>query len=311
MLTSWVNVSTGTATRKPNKAVKTGSSRTPPPKPATAETNANPNAASDANTTLITTPDTFHGHSPPTHIAEGQPHPNGTLVDQRIYAPYHQHFIVARMDLDIDGTDNTVYRSETQIQPTGPDNPHGLGLVQVNTRSRPRASTTLTGTPSALGGWSRELSQRSRHGQGLQAGTGRGDPVLLRAGSPVPERAQVIGHTVWVTPTTRPNAGRAASSSTRARSTTGCRSGSRPARPVRNTDVVVWYVFGIHHITRPEEWPIMSVDAVSFWLKPSGFFDRNPALDVAPSPGAHCAPGHDHGASTDEGHDSGGLVHDH
>jgi primary-amine oxidase len=30
----------------------------------------------------------------------------------------------------------------------------------------------------------------------------------------------------------------------------------------------------------------MPVDVVSFWLKPYGFFDRNPALDVA---GAHTA----------------------
>jgi primary-amine oxidase len=48
--------------------------------------------------------------------------------------------------------------------------------------------------------------------------------------------------------------------------------------------VVLWYVFGIHHITRPEDWPVMPVDTVSFWLKPVGFFDRNPALDV---PAAH------------------------
>ena len=33
----------------------------------------------------------------------------------------------------------------------------------------------------------------------------------------------------------------------------------------------------------------MSVDKVSFWLKPVGFFDRNPALDVPPS-SRHCHP---------------------
>jgi primary-amine oxidase len=27
----------------------------------------------------------------------------------------------------------------------------------------------------------------------------------------------------------------------------------------------------------------MPADSVSFWLKPFGFFDRNPALDVPPS----------------------------
>ena len=50
---------------------------------------------------------------------------------------------------------------------------------------------------------------------------------------------------------------------------------------------MLWYVFGIHHITRMEDWPIMPVDTVSFWLKPFGFFDRNPTLDLPPSP-AHC-----------------------
>jgi primary-amine oxidase len=53
--------------------------------------------------------------------------------------------------------------------------------------------------------------------------------------------------------------------------------------PLENTDVVLWYVFGIQHITRVEEWPVMPVDIVSFWLKPFGFFDQNPAIDVAPS----------------------------
>ena len=48
--------------------------------------------------------------------------------------------------------------------------------------------------------------------------------------------------------------------------------------------MVFWYVFGIHHITRMEEWPIMAVDTVSFWLKPFGFFDQNPSIDAPPTP---------------------------
>ena len=54
-------------------------------------------------------------------------------------------------------------------------------------------------------------------------------------------------------------------------------------RSIENTDVVLWYVFGIHHVPRVEDWPIMPADTVSFWLKPVGFFDHNPALDVAPA----------------------------
>ena len=33
----------------------------------------------------------------------------------------------------------------------------------------------------------------------------------------------------------------------------------------------------------------MPADTVSFWLKPFGFFDRNPALDLPPTPDPdHC-----------------------
>ena len=66
------------------------------------------------------------------------------------------------------------------------------------------------------------------------------------------------------------------------RATTGCPAWTAAGRSIENTDVVLWYVFGIHHITRMEDWPIMPVDTVSFWLKPFGFFDRNPALDLPP-----------------------------
>ena len=57
--------------------------------------------------------------------------------------------------------------------------------------------------------------------------------------------------------------------------------------------MVVWYTFGAHHVVRPEDWPVMPVVTIGFMLKPAGFFDRNPGLDVPPpSPhGGCCHPG--------------------
>jgi len=60
-------------------------------------------------------------------------------------------------------------------------------------------------------------------------------------------------------------------------------------RPTENTDVVLWYTFGAHHVVRPEDWPVMPVTHVGFKLKPAGFFDGNPALDMPASHPAHCA----------------------
>ncbi len=61
-------------------------------------------------------------------------------------------------------------------------------------------------------------------------------------------------------------------------------------RPVRDTDIVVWHTFVAHHVVRPEDWPVMPVTTAGFQLRPFGFFDANPALDL-PRPADHCQPG--------------------
>jgi primary-amine oxidase len=61
-------------------------------------------------------------------------------------------------------------------------------------------------------------------------------------------------------------------------------------RPIVDRDIVLWYTFGVTHIPRPEDWPVMPVEYAGFSLVPVGFFDRNPALDVSPNTsGAHCS----------------------
>ena len=52
-------------------------------------------------------------------------------------------------------------------------------------------------------------------------------------------------------------------------------------RPVENADIVLWYTMGFHHLTRPEDWPVMDTVWHSVSLVPYGFFDRNPSLETA------------------------------
>jgi primary-amine oxidase len=58
-------------------------------------------------------------------------------------------------------------------------------------------------------------------------------------------------------------------------------------RDIDGTDIVLWHTFGPTHVPRPEDWPVMPAARCGFTLKPTGFFGRNPALDVPPS-GGHC-----------------------
>jgi primary-amine oxidase len=226
-----------------------------------------------------------------THFAEGAQPPFGALVDERTYAPFHQHFLVARLDLDVDGEANTVYTTESAALPVGPDNPHGLALVQRDTPLRTEAEGIQDYDWSTQRSW-KVVNERVTNAHGTPVGfklvPGGCLPPMMDPGSPVLARAQVIGHTLWVTPFAEDERWPCGEFVVQSREDRGLPAWTAQNRRIEDTDVVLWYVFGIHHVTRPEEWPVMSVDTVSFWLKPVGFFDRNPALDVPPS--HHCHP---------------------
>ena len=45
-------------------------------------------------------------------------------------------------------------------------------------------------------------------------------------------------------------------------------------------DLVVWYTTGFTHVPTVEEYPVMTTDTTGFSIRPSGFFDQDPALDA-------------------------------
>ena len=218
--------------------------------------------------------------------APGSRPANGTLVDQDTYAPFHQHFIVARLDLDVDGADNTVYVTDSVPAPAGGDDPFGLGLVVRNTPLRTEEEGKQDYDWGTQRGW-KVVNDNVPNGLGTPVGyklvPSAAFPPLLDPASPAFQRAQVIGHTLWVTPYREDERWPCGDFPVQSSRDSGLAVWTEAGRSIENTDVVLWYVFGIHHITRPEDWPVMPSDVVSFWLKPSGFFDRNPALDVPPS----------------------------
>ena len=74
-------------------------------------------------------------------------------------------------------------------------------------------------------------------------------------------------------------------------------------REIDGQDIVLWDTFGLTHFPRVEDWPIMPVDTVGFKLRPEGFFDRSPVLDVPANPNKQTS-----GSCQSEG-DTGGSCH--
>ncbi|MFB9376766.1 primary-amine oxidase [Kineococcus gynurae] len=219
-----------------------------------------------------------------TPIPVGEPTPaTGTLVDERTYAPFHQHFLVARLDLDVDGPECTVFEVDSHALPIGEDNPHGLAVGTTSTPIRSereagrdvdwqRQRTWKVASATAKNAWGAPTAYKLASTAAI--------PHLFDPEAPQFKRAPVIGHDVWVTRHHDDELWPAGDHPTQSEVDHGMSRWIADDESLEGTDVVLWHVFGIHHVTRVEDWPIMPVDTVSFQLKAAGFFDRNPALDA-------------------------------
>jgi primary-amine oxidase len=224
--------------------------------------------------------------------------PYGTTVDVRTYAPFHQHFLIAKLDLDIDGDENTVIEVDSVADPINQDNPLGLAISTHNTIIESESQSARDFKWESQRSWKViNPNRQNSHGSNTayKLVPGAAIPSLMDSSSPIYQRAPVIGHSLWVTAYDDSERWPAGDYPTQSSQDTGITRWVVDDAPLVGTDVVLWYVFGIHHITRIEDWPIMPVDVISFWLKPFGFFDQNPSLDAPSamsSAGGHSPPEH-------------------
>ena len=104
-------------------------------------------------------------------------------------------------------------------------------------------------------------------------------PYLL-ADSEIRRRADFVNHHFWATQFQAPELHAAGDYPNQSLPGDGLMKWTAGNRRLEGQDVVVWYTFGITHVPRPEEWPVMTATLAGFKLLPVGFFSRNPALDV-------------------------------
>lgn len=228
--------------------------------------------------------------------------PYATEVAPGLGAPYHQHLFCARLDMMVDGTTNTVDELDVRAVPVGPDNPYGNAFTRAVTRVRSESDAARVADPAVGRVW-RVTNPGRTNRLGQPVGyilRPEGQPTLLAdASSSIARRAAFATRHLWVThydPAERYPAGDQVNQHPGG--------GGLPAfiakdRPLEGRDIVLWHTFGTTHFPRTEDWPVMPVDYCGFTLKPSGFFDRNPTLDVPASTFAHC--GSNEGSAA-EGH---------
>jgi primary-amine oxidase len=229
----------------------------------------------------------------PMAVAPGDDPEFATLIAPGLAAPHHQHLFSARLDLDVDGPVNSVYEVEAEVVPPGPDNPWGNAF-------RPRATplahelAAQRDTDAATSRTWRVVNESARNGLGRPTGyklvpTVSTPTMLAAPDSSVGRRAGFARHNLWVTPYAPTERRAAGEFPNQHAGGDGLPRWTAADRSLVETDVVLWYTFGVTHFVRPEDWPVMPVEYTGFLLAPVGFFDRNPALDVAvPSSAESC-----------------------
>jgi primary-amine oxidase len=227
------------------------------------------------------------GSSPPSQHSD---HPYSTEVAPGLAAPYHQHLFSARLDMTVDGLANAVEEVDVSGLPAGPGNPYGNAIVQQVTRltRESQAGRRADGARGRV--WrvvSTERQNRFGHPTSYTLYPESAPVLLADPASPLAQRAGFAANHLWVTrydPDQRWPAGDYANQNPGGAGLPAFVAGDRD---IDGADIVVWHTFGPTHVPRPEDWPVMPVARCGFVLKPTGFFDRNPTLDVPP-PARHC-----------------------
>jgi primary-amine oxidase len=212
----------------------------------------------------------------------------GALVAPALEAPNHQHLFCMRLDLDVDGTSNTVYEVDAVGVPAGEGNPNGTAFVGRETVVASEREGGRSIDPASGRFWKIvDPSVTNRLGQpvGYKLIPHQGPLLAAAPDSHVALRAGFAKHHLWVTrydPAERHAAGDYPNQHAGG---DGLPRWVEQDRQLEDEDIVLWHVMGTSHLPRPEDWPVMPVEVLGFTLKPAGFFDRNPALDVPPPPG--------------------------
>ena len=200
-----------------------------------------------------------------------------------VFAPVHQHLFSARLDVAIDGEDNRLVEIDAARIPMGPGNEFGNAFTWTETPLKTEHEAQREADTSVARVWEIQSASKTNYIGKPTAYHLLPQPTALLMADPastVAARAAFATKHLWGTafdPEERWPAGRYPNAH---QGGAGLPEYTQDDRSIDGEDLVVWHTFGLTHIPRPEDWPIMPVDYAGFWLKPYGFLDVNPAMDV-------------------------------
>jgi primary-amine oxidase len=221
------------------------------------------------------------------HAMAGAPDEYGHFVADNLVGVNHDHFFSFRLDLDVDGPNNTfvAHRLKQKQLPTSTHR-KSIWVMEPSVAHTERDAMLdiHLDRPSM---WIFENpSVRGAHGYptGYEIMPGATAASLLDP-EDGPQRVGAFStHQLWVTPYRPDEIFAAGVYPIASKGTDGLGAWTKANRPIENTDIVAWYTLGFHHMTRAEDWPVMPVLWHDFVIRPFDFFPQNPVLTLPNTP---------------------------
>jgi primary-amine oxidase len=216
----------------------------------------------------------------------GKGYPYASELAPGLGAPYHQHLFGARLDMAVDGLANRVEEEDVVRVPMGVGNERGNAFTRKRTVLA-RESEAVREADMRIGRTWVVSNPTSLNRLGEPVGYKlhpQGQPMLLAdPESSVAQRAAFATKDLWVTQFAEGERYPTGDFVNQHSGGAGLPSFIAADRDLDGQDIVLWHTFGLTHFPRVEDWPIMPVDTAGFKLRPEGFFDRSPVLDVPAS----------------------------
>ena len=211
----------------------------------------------------------------------------GRFIADHTVAVNHDHFLSFRLDLDVDGTENSFVMDRLTPKRMAAESPRKSVWVVESSTARTERDGKLHMSMERPAVW-RVVNPAARGPMGYPASyqirPGHTAVSLLSDDDNPQLRGAFSRHPLWITGYSGDERLAAGKYQTGSRGGEGLPRWTSADRPIENTDIVVWYTMGLHHVARTEDWPVMPMALHEFELRPFDFFVRNPAIDLPGQP---------------------------
>lgn len=210
----------------------------------------------------------------------------GQFVAEHTLGVNHDHYFSYRLDLDVDGVNNS-FMMHRMVPKKIENDPMRKSIWVIEPKMAQREQDAILDikleSPSMWMFMNPAVKGPLNYHTAYEVMPGATAKSLMTADDPVQKIGAFSEHQFWVTPNNDNERYASGTYPTSSDANDGLATWTRANRSIANTDIVGWYTLGFHHITRSEDWPVMPTMWHHFHIRPFHFFQANPVLDLPKS----------------------------